>query len=114
MISSHHNPSPVHLPHPHKRRVMELGARAYYLRSILHDYQTPNAREILQNIIKAMKPGYSKFLIFEWVLPDMGSLLYPALLDVNMWALFSGWRERRRRYVLMLYPARMWDGENEG
>lgn len=37
-----------------------------------------------------MKPGYSKLLIFEWVLPDTGSPLYPALLDINMMALFSG------------------------
>ncbi|TVY18906.1 O-methyltransferase asqD [Lachnellula arida] len=77
-----------------------VGARAYYLRSIFHDYSDAKCREILQHVVKAMKPGYSKLLVFEWVLPDAGSPLYPALLDINMMALFSGmerteiqWRE---------------------
>ncbi|TVY47936.1 Demethylsterigmatocystin 6-O-methyltransferase [Lachnellula occidentalis] len=77
-----------------------VGARAYYLRSIFHDYSDAKCREILQHVVKAMEPGYSKLLIFEWILPDTDSPLYPALLDINMMALFSGmerteiqWRE---------------------
>lgn len=37
-----------------------------------------------------MKPGHSKVLIFDYVLPDTGSALFPALLDINMLALLSG------------------------
>ena len=47
-----------------------------------------------------MKPRYSKILINEWVLPDTGSALIPALLDTQMLAVLSGmertqtqWRE---------------------
>ncbi|TVY82569.1 hypothetical protein LSUE1_G002071, partial [Lachnellula suecica] len=37
-----------------------------------------------------MTPGYSRLLVFEWVLPDTGAPLYPALLDINMMALLAG------------------------
>ena len=37
-----------------------------------------------------MKPGYSKLLIFDYILPDTGSALFLALLDINMLALLSG------------------------
>ncbi|KAF8848056.1 sterigmatocystin 8-O-methyltransferase [Acephala macrosclerotiorum] len=76
------------------------GARAYYLRSCFHNYSDDRCRAILKHIVDAMKPGYSKLLIFEWILQDVGTPLYPSLLDINMLALFSGtertethWRE---------------------
>ena len=37
-----------------------------------------------------MKPGYSKVLIFEYILPDVGAALFPSLLDINMLALLNG------------------------
>ena len=47
-----------------------------------------------------MEPGYSKILINGWVLPDSGSPLVPALLDIQVLAVLSGmertqtqWRE---------------------
>jgi hypothetical protein len=36
-----------------------------------------------------MKPGYSKLIINDWILPEKGAALYPSLLDINMLALFS-------------------------
>ncbi|TVY40234.1 O-methyltransferase [Lachnellula subtilissima] len=42
-----------------------IDARAYYLRSNSHDYSDAKCRDILQHIVKAMKPGFSKLLIFE-------------------------------------------------
>lgn len=37
-----------------------------------------------------MKPGYSKVLIFEYILPDVGAALWPSLLDINMLAILNG------------------------
>ena len=37
-----------------------------------------------------MEPGYSKILINDWVSPDTGSSLVPALLDIQMLAVLSG------------------------
>ncbi|EXJ71701.1 uncharacterized protein A1O5_05509 [Cladophialophora psammophila CBS 110553] len=65
------------------------GARVYYMRSILHDWDDERVREILRNIVPAMRRGYSRLLINDWVIPDTGAALYPCLQDINMLALFS-------------------------
>ena len=49
-----------------------------------------------------MKPGYSKLLIFEWILPDVGTPLYPALLDINMLALLSGMERTETQWTELL------------
>jgi hypothetical protein len=60
------------------------------MRSVCHDWSDDKAREILSNTVSAMKPGYSHLLISDWVIPDTGSPLAPALLDINMMTLLSG------------------------
>ncbi|KAF2660227.1 S-adenosyl-L-methionine-dependent methyltransferase [Lophiostoma macrostomum CBS 122681] len=69
------------------------GARAYYFRNIFHDWPDKECVQFCKQIAAAMKPGYSKVLIFEWVLPDRAVPMYPALLDINMMAALNG-RER--------------------
>jgi hypothetical protein len=69
------------------------GARAYYFRNIFHDWPDKECVEFAKQIAAVMKPGYSKVLIFEWIFPDRGVPLYPALLDINMMACLNG-RER--------------------
>lgn len=69
------------------------GARAYYMRNIYHDWPDHSCVQIMKRIAEAMTRGYSKLLIFEWILPAKGVPLYPALLDMNMMALLNG-RER--------------------
>ncbi len=66
------------------------GARAYYFRSIFHDWPNEKCREILRNLRPSMRAGYSKLLINDWVIPDKGAALYPSLLDINMMVLFAG------------------------
>ncbi|KAK0511168.1 hypothetical protein JMJ35_006720 [Cladonia borealis] len=46
------------------------GARAYYLHGVLHDWSDEHARKILEMLKPAMKPGYSKLLVHEHVLPE--------------------------------------------
>ena len=60
------------------------GAKAYYFRSIMHDWPDQKCKEILKSTVSAMKPGYSRLLINEWILPDSNAALYPSLLDINM------------------------------
>ncbi|KAI0392354.1 putative O-methyltransferase [Xylariaceae sp. FL0594] len=45
-------------------------ARAYYLHSILHNWSDADCVSILRNIRPAMKPGYSRLLINELVIPS--------------------------------------------
>ncbi|KAL8829948.1 MAG: hypothetical protein Q9191_001720 [Dirinaria sp. TL-2023a] len=79
-----------------------IGARAYYFRAIFHNWTDSKCRDILQNVVKAMKPGYSKLLVNEWVLPEAGVPLYPALLDINMMALFSGMQRTQTQWKDLL------------
>ena len=63
------------------------------MRNIFHDWPNERCVDIMKRIAEAMTRGYSKLLIFEWILAPKGVPLYPALLDVNMMALLNG-RER--------------------
>jgi hypothetical protein len=81
------------------------GARVYYLRSILHDWDDSKALEILQHIQPAMKREYSKLLINEWIIPDEGAALYPSLLDINMMAMFSSMERTESQWRTLLHSA---------
>ncbi|KAK1479365.1 hypothetical protein CTAM01_14712 [Colletotrichum tamarilloi] len=45
------------------------GAKAYFMHSIMHDWPDDVCKKILASLAEAMKPGYSKLLIFEVVIP---------------------------------------------
>jgi hypothetical protein len=45
-------------------------ARAYYLHSVLHDWGDDDCVKILEQLKSAMKPGYSKLLINEIIVPS--------------------------------------------
>ncbi|KAK7222798.1 hypothetical protein V2G26_010801 [Clonostachys chloroleuca] len=64
------------------------GARAYYMHSVLHDWPDSVCKDILANIKAAMKPGYSKLLINENVIPDTGAWWETSALDMVMLTLF--------------------------
>lgn len=81
------------------------GARGYYLRNIFHDWPDNECILIMKNIAAAMKPKYSKLLIFEWILPAKDTPLYPALLDVNMMALLNGMERTETQWTQLLTQA---------
>jgi hypothetical protein len=59
-------------------------------------------RKILSNIVAAMKPGYSKLLIFDFILPDTGASLFPSLVDIHMLAVFSGMERTKTQLTELL------------
>ncbi|KAI7268671.1 hypothetical protein KC345_g7638 [Hortaea werneckii] len=103
-----------------------LGARAYYLHSVLHDWPKPLASAILTRIAQAMEPGYSKLLIHENCIPALGAHWEATALDMMMLGLVASkertdheWRElieatvRQDGYRLRVVG--IWgDGEEEG
>ena len=64
------------------------GAKAYYLRNVLHDWPDKQARQILESVREAMS-GDSLLLINETVLPATKVGLYSAKVDFYMMAMFS-------------------------
>ncbi|KAJ5960860.1 Winged helix-turn-helix transcription repressor DNA-binding [Penicillium vulpinum] len=77
------------------------GARAYYMHSVLHDWPDELCRKILANIVAAMKPGYSKVLVNENVIPDTGAYWETTSLDLIMMEIGSGERTERQWHALL-------------
>ena len=64
---------------------------------------------------------YSTILINEWILPDVGTPVYPALLDISMMAMLSGlertetqWRQLLESVGLKVVKFHKVDEESEG
>ena len=96
-----------------------LGARAYYTHFVLHDWPDEESRDILLNLITAMTPGYSKILLNESVLPDMGCPSYLAAGDINMMSIMAGKKRSRGQWLELLQSVglnvtRIWDSPDSG
>ncbi|KAK3398862.1 S-adenosyl-L-methionine-dependent methyltransferase [Sordaria brevicollis] len=91
------SPRPIEL-HPHNFFTPQpiLSARAYYLHHILHDWPDSKCLSILSYIKRAMKPGYSRLLINESIIPERKAGWEATYLDLYMMVLF-GARERTER-----------------
>lgn len=75
-------------------------ARAYYLHSILHDWSDDEGILILQNLVPALKKGYSRVLLNEIVVSEEKPTLAATSMDMMMLAHFAvrerteaNWRE---------------------
>ena len=67
-----------------------VGARAYYMHYVLHDWPDEQCRKILQQLKNAMEPGYSRLLINENVIPNTEASWQHTSLDIIMMALTAG------------------------
>ncbi|GLA63114.1 hypothetical protein AtubIFM54640_004252 [Aspergillus tubingensis] len=71
------------------------GARAYYIHSTLHNWCDDVCETLLKRVKEAMKPGYSRLLINEFLVPETGAHWEITGLDMMMLGLFSS--EQRTR-----------------
>lgn len=69
------------------------GAKAYYLHSVLHDWDDESCHKILVQLRGAMRDGHSKLLINENVVPDIGAPWSMTSMDLLMMVLGAA-RER--------------------
>jgi O-methyltransferase domain len=67
-----------------------IGARLYYLRYIPHDWPQKTNVEILTQLREAMKPGYSRLIINEWIVPAQGASTLMTAQDMNMMSIGGG------------------------
>lgn len=96
-------PYDFHTPQP------VIGARVYYLRFILHDHNTPAALSILARVRAAMRPGYSRLLVNEQVLPDdnLDARPYAAHMDLTMLANFGALERKAKQWRELFSEAGM-------
>ena len=78
------------------------GARAYYFRMIFHDWPDHQCTTILQHIVNAMKPGYSKLLINDIVLPDKGATWFATISDIHMMSVLGAMERSEAQWQQML------------
>ncbi|KAI1116311.1 putative O-methyltransferase [Nemania sp. NC0429] len=95
------------------------GARAYFYHHILHDWSDDKCLEILGKVKKAMKPGYSKLLIHEMVVPEKGASTFHGILDLTMMIFNAGiertesqWKDLMKRAGLKVTG--VWHAPQEG
>lgn len=81
------------------------GARAYYMHSVLHDWNDDNCRKILSNIVPAMKRGYSKILINENVIPSTNAYWETTSLDIIMMADFASTERTEKHWYALIESA---------
>jgi len=81
------------MPHDFFKTQPVKDARAYYLHSILHDWNNSDALEIIRNIASAMKPGYSKLLVNDIMLPPCRPSRLATAVDMQVMIMVAG-RER--------------------
>jgi hypothetical protein len=62
----------------------------------MHDYGFDRAIDILTNLRKAMKPGYSRVLSNEWIIPEQKASRFMTIEDMNMMAI-AGVTERTEK-----------------
>ncbi|KAI1352909.1 putative O-methyltransferase [Xylaria sp. FL0043] len=81
------------------------GARAYFYHHILHDWSDSKCLEILEKLKSAMKPGYSKLLIHEMIIPETGASKFHSMLDLTMMAFNAGMERTKRQWEELLNRA---------
>jgi hypothetical protein len=69
------------------------GARAYYLHSIIQDWNDEVNTQILKAVVPAMQKGYSKILVNDFVVPNQGAHWAQTCLD---WELMASLGARHR------------------
>ncbi|KAL9094483.1 MAG: hypothetical protein Q9165_003333 [Trypethelium subeluteriae] len=78
------------------------GARAYFFRDICHDWSDAYTERFLARTAEAMTPGYSKLLIEDHVVDDIGAHHRPAASDVLMMLVLSGIERTRKQWYALL------------
>lgn len=78
-----------------------IGAKAYYLRTVLHDWPDQQARQILSRIREAMGPE-SILLINETMLPESNVALSSAQADLTMMVTFASLERTQKQFEKLL------------
>ncbi|KAK4973032.1 hypothetical protein LTR42_006326 [Elasticomyces elasticus] len=78
------------------------GARIYLFRSVCHDWDDSHSRELLSNTVAAMDPEYSRLLVDDWVLTDIGASLKATNMDINMMIMFDAMERTKNQWIKLL------------
>lgn len=85
----------------------------------MHDWSDEVCLKILKNTTSAMRKGYSKLLLNEFILPNQGCPLFAAGFDLQMMAMHAGQERTEQQWRALLAKAglkvlKCWVPEFEG
>ncbi|CAI7641062.1 unnamed protein product [Penicillium discolor] len=78
------------------------GARAYYFKNVLHDWSDEKVTVIFNNLKPAMKRGFSKVIMEEYILPDKNARSLPCMTDIAVMVFCCGLERTRQRWSDLL------------
>ncbi|KAF2108278.1 O-methyltransferase [Lophiotrema nucula] len=81
------------------------GARIYYMKFIMHDWNDERCLQILTNVTAAMTKGYSFLVVEDFIIPDQGCPLLAALFDMQMMNALSAMERTEGQWVKLLKAA---------
>lgn len=81
------------------------GAKVYLIRQVLHDWPDKECRTILSNLAAAMRPGYSRILINEMIVPDVNASDFITACDLVMMGLSGGMERTESHWNRLLASA---------
>ncbi|MCJ1379113.1 hypothetical protein MMC17_002213 [Xylographa soralifera] len=81
------------------------GARIYYFRNVFHDYPDDKCGLILRHTTEAMKKGYSKLLINEFVVPNRGASSFMTYVDINIMSIMASKERTEQQWYDLLESA---------
>ncbi|EUC34941.1 hypothetical protein COCCADRAFT_92167 [Bipolaris zeicola 26-R-13] len=83
----------------------QLHARAYFFHSVPHDWPDADCVRMFSQVKTAFKPGYSKLLIYEVVLPKKGATSLMTTLDLQLMNCTSGMERTEEHWERLLGEA---------
>ncbi|KAK4446430.1 S-adenosyl-L-methionine-dependent methyltransferase [Podospora aff. communis PSN243] len=120
-ISSLENLSPGIHPMPHDIFSPQpvVGALVYYTHFVLHDFTDDRCRVFLQAVASAMRPGYSRLLMNEAVIPERGCPPFFAVGDITMMLVLAGIQRSKRHWIELVESAglrvvNVWESPDAG
>ncbi|KAL4945626.1 hypothetical protein BDV06DRAFT_209360 [Aspergillus oleicola] len=94
------------------------GARVYYFKFVFHDWSDEKARVLLNYVVGAMEPGYSKLVIEEYILPDTNAQFLHGTTDMAVMMFCSGLERTRQQWKSLLESVGLqptfWTRDGEG
>ncbi|KAL9008801.1 MAG: hypothetical protein Q9180_009466, partial [Flavoplaca navasiana] len=79
--------------------------KIFLMRQVLHDWPDQECRAILENLAAAMRPGYSKILINEFVAADVRRSDFITAIDLVMMGMSGGIERTRSQWYKLLASA---------
>ncbi|KAL8971453.1 MAG: hypothetical protein Q9197_003269 [Variospora fuerteventurae] len=81
------------------------GPKAYLIRQVLHDWPDKECKVILQHLAAGMRKGYSKLLVNEIIIPEVGASDFIIACDLVMMGLGGGMERTKSHWSSLLESA---------